>query len=184
MRNQSLYAPVSLKSAHPCHDLVQCFLLFLLKTEYQPHPTKKTLESNRVCGARPSHEINASRERSRRTRYYKNSNCVCMYVQVRTLCVARHAHALHVRVHSFRGKTQNLRSTKDATKATYSYNKRRRHIPVLVSSNTLGTEFCSHRCLIDALGGACCVRQQQQCDHVATAKQTQISLKIAPQKKK
>ena len=79
----------------------------------------------------------------------------------------------HVRVHSRRGKTQNLRSTKDATEATYSYNKRRRHFPVLVSSNTLGTEVRSHRCLVGALGGILCVRQHQ-CDHVATAKQTRV----------
>ena len=69
----------------------------------------------------------------------------------------------HVRVHSRRGKTQNLRSTKDATEATYSCNKRRRHFPVLVSSNNLGAEVCSHRCLVGALGGMLCVRQHQ-CD--------------------
>ena len=34
---KSLYAPVSLKSAQ---DLVRYFL-FLLKTEYRPHPTKR-----------------------------------------------------------------------------------------------------------------------------------------------
>ena len=49
----------------------------------------------------------------------------------------------------------------------------RHHFPVLVSLNTLGTEVCSHRCLVGALGGMLCVRQHQ-CDHVATAKQTQI----------
>ena len=55
-----------------------------------------------------------------------------------------------------------------------SYDKeRRRHFPVLVSLNTLGTEVRSHRCLVGALGGMLCVRQHQ-CDHVATAKQTQI----------
>ena len=49
----------------------------------------------------------------------------------------------------------------------------RHHFPVLVSSNTLGTEVRSHRCLVGALDGMLCVRQHQ-CDHVATAKQTQI----------
>ena len=64
----------------------------------------------------------------------------------------------HLQVHSCRGKTQSLRSKiTDATEATYSYNKRRRHFPVLVSSNTLGTEIRSHRCLVAALGGMLCV---------------------------
>ena len=53
------------------------------------------------------------------------------------------------------------------------YIKRRSDFPVLVSSDTLGTEVRSHRCLVGALGGMLCVRQHQ-CDHVATAKQTQI----------
>ena len=52
------------------------------------------------------------------------------------------------------------------------YIKRRRHFPVVVSADTLGTEVRSHRCLLGALGGMLCVRQHQ-CD-VATAKQTQI----------
>ena len=56
-----------------------------------------------------------------------------------------------------RGKTQSLRSTKGVTEATYSYNKRRRHFPVLVSSNTLNTEVRRYRCLVGTLGGMLCV---------------------------
>ena len=171
---KSPYAPASLKSAQ---DLVRYFL-FVLKTEYRPHPTNRTtLKSNRVCRARHNHEIHAFRERSRRTMYR-------MYVRVQccTLYVARHAQACTSRLHSSSGKTQSLHSTKDATEATHSYNKRRRHFPVLVSSNTPGTEVRSHCCLVGALGGMCV--RQHQCDHVATANQTQIAKLRREEKKK
>ena len=75
-----LYAPVSLKSAQ---DLVRYFL-FLLKTEYRPHPTKTHSKTTVFA------------ERDTIMKYMRSEsevNVLCMYVRVSMLYVARHAQA-------------------------------------------------------------------------------------------
>ena len=175
---KSLYAPVSLKSAQ---DLVRYLFPVFVEDRIPTTSNQKTLESNSVCRARHNHDINSFRERSRRIMYV----CTSSYVVRGKTCSG-----MYVRVHSWRGKTlrRQLSAAFSASAREVNhidclrpgfwprprvYNKHRCHFPVLVSSNTLGTPVRSHRCLVGALGGMLCVRQHQ-CDHVATAKQTQI----------
>ena len=83
---------------------------------------------------------------------------LCMYVRVRMLYVARHAQACTSTLLWRKNTKFTFIKTMQQNLSIFTQRVRidRHHFPVLVSSNTLGTEVRSHRCLVGALGGMLC----------------------------
>ena len=134
----AVYAQIAVRTnfAQICSRSRPIFPVFV-QDKIPTTSNQKTLESNRVCRARHNHEINAFRERSRRIMYVRTSS----YVVRSKTCSGMYEYTPVEEKHKvyFQQKMQHKLSI-----FTRRVRIDRHHFPVLVSSNTLGTEVRSH----------------------------------------